>query len=71
MSTFRSVKQLREELEMYPDNMEIVTEPNDHTYWKGIDVGRMRVEVLEGGEYCDTLDESGDNIKEVLFVGVG
>lgn len=66
----RTVKQLIEKLKEYPEDLKIVTEPYDHTYWQGIDVGSMKVEVWENGDFVDTLDEEGENIKEVLFVGV-
>ena len=65
-----TVKQLREKLATYPDDLEIVTDPNDHTYWKGIDVSPMTIEVTKRLAYVDTLEEEGKNIREVLFVGV-
>ena len=67
----RTVKDLKKELEDVDESLEIVTEPNDHTYWKGIDVGEMLVEVEESGQYSDTLEEKEkSNIKKVFFVGV-
>ena len=68
-----TVKQLREKLATYPDNLEIVTAPSDHTYWKGIDVGPMTVEVIVNHgswKYVDTLEEEGDKIRKVLFIGI-
>ena len=65
-----TVKALREKLATYPDDLEIVTGPSDHTYWKGIEVSPMTVEVTETLEYVDTLEEEGENIREVLFVGI-
>ncbi len=47
----KTIKDLKKELEGVDENLEIVTEPNDHTYWKGIDVGDMLVEVGESCEY--------------------
>ena len=68
-----TIKDLKEKLEDVDENLEIVTEPNDHTYWKdGIDVEEMLVEVDEQGNYCDTLEERvKDKIKRVCFIGVG
>ena len=68
----RTVKDLKKELEGVDENLEIVTEPSDHTYWKDIDCGEMLVEIGESGEYCDTLEEKEKpNIKKVFFIGVG
>lgn len=67
----RTIKDLKEKLEGVDENLEIVTAPSDHTYWKGIDIGEMLVEVNERGGYCDTLEEKvKDNIKRVCFIGV-
>lgn len=67
----KTVKDLKKALEGVDENLEIVTEPNDHTYWKGIVTGEMLVEVDKRGEYCDTLAERvRDKVRRIFFIGV-
>ena len=67
----RTIKDLKKKLEDVDENLEIVTELNDHTYWKGIDIGEMLVEVDERGQYCDTLEgRVKDKVKRVCFIGI-